>query len=360
MDNRSILLYPFSLIYNVVTSVRNFLYDKGVFKTVQYGIPVICVGNITVGGTGKTPHTEYIVRLLKKEYRVAVLSRGYKRKSKGFRLASKNSTVDEIGDEPLQIFRRFPDIAVVTDSNRNRGIETILKKRPDIDVIIMDDGFQHRSVTPGLSIVLCDHGRPVYEDHLLPYGNLRETRKSLGRADLIVVTKTPAGFSLDPDGAFYKGLRKYYSGDVVFTSIDYKEFVPVFPKSSYNMAPVLKQNDEDTGIVLITGIANPKPLIDHLGAIFKEVVHLEFPDHHRFSANNIKSISDAFDKLNTIRKFIVTTEKDAVRLREFSEITRPIQPFVYYLRLEIGFLEGNKEIFDKIIFDYVGKNQKNS
>ena len=285
--------------------------------------------NITVGGTGKTPHTEYIVRLLKKEYRVAVLSRGYKRKSKGFRLASKNSTVDEIGDEPLQIFRRFPDIAVVTDSNRNRGIETILKKRPDIDVIIMDDGFQHRSVTPGLSIVLCDHGRPVYEDHLLPYGNLRETRKSLGRADLIVVTKTPAGFSLDPDGAFYKGLRKYYSGDVVLPPLITKNLFGI-SKSSYNMAPVLKQNDEERWNSTDNRIANPKPLIDHLGAIFNEVVHLEFSDHHRFSANNIKSISDAFDKLNTIRKFIVTAEKDAVRLREFSEITRPIQPFVYY------------------------------
>jgi tetraacyldisaccharide 4'-kinase len=336
------------------------LYDKGVLKSVQYGIPVICVGNITVGGTGKTPHTEYIIRLLKKEHKVAVLSRGYRRKSKGLHFASRKSTLDEIGDEPLQIYRRFPDITLVVDKNRSRGIETILKKRPNTDVIIMDDGFQHRSVTPGLSIVLCDYGRPVNEDHLLPYGNLRETWKNIGRADLIVITKIPSDFSLNSDNSFYKRLGEYYSGNVVYTSLDYKEFVPVFSRSSYDMAPVLTKNGEDTGVILITGIANPKPLIDHLGTIFKEVIHLEFPDHHRFNANNVKSISDAFDKLNTIRKFIITTEKDAVRLREFSEITRPIQPFVYYLRMEIDFLEGNKEIFDKTIFDYVGKNQKNS
>ena len=355
MNHRSIFLYPFALIYSVVTSVRNYLYDKGVLKSVQYEVPVICVGNITVGGTGKTPHTEYIIRLLKDEYNVAVLSRGYKRKSEGFYLATKESSVND----PLQIIRKFPDITVAVDSDRNRGIENIMKERPKTDVIIMDDGFQHRSVTPGLSIVLCDHGRPVTEDSHLPYGNLRENWKNLGRADLIVVTKIPYGFSLDSDSTFYKRLGEYYSGNVVHTYLDYKDFIPVFPKSSYDMAPVLTKNDKDTGVILITGIANPKPLIDHLGTIFNEVIHLSFPDHHRFNVNDVKSISNAFDNLSTIRKFILTTEKDAVRLREFPGISRPIQPFVYYLSVDIDFLDGNKKIFDKTIFDYVGKNQKN-
>ncbi len=360
MNNRSVFLFPFSLIYSVVTSVRNYLYDKGIIKSVRHGVPVICVGNITVGGTGKTPHTEYIIRLLKSDYNVAVLSRGYKRKSRGFLLATKESTVDDIGDEPLQIIRKFPDITVAVDSDRNRGIYTIMRERPNTDVIIMDDGFQHRSVSPGLSIVLCDHGRPVTEDYHLPYGNLRENWTNLGRADLIVVTKIPAGFTLSSDSSFYKRLGEYYSGNVVYTYLDYREFVPVFPKSSFDMAPVLTKNGKETGLILITGIGNPQPLIDHLGTIFKEIIHLSFPDHHRFNVNDVQTISDAFDKLSTVRKFILTTEKDAVRLREFSEISRPIQPFIYYLRVDIDFLDGNKKIFDKTIFDYVGKNKTNS
>jgi len=357
MTKRSPLLYPFTLLYGCITSVRNFMFDKGLLTSVKHDIPVICVGNITTGGTGKTPHTEYIIKLLKDRYKVAVISRGYKRKSIGFKLADKDSTVDDIGDEPLQIFRKYPDITLAVDADRNRGIETIRKERPEVDLIVMDDGFQHRSVKPGLSIVLSDYNRPITEDSLLPYGNLREGKHNLRRADLLVITKTPKEVDPSKNDGVIDNIRKYYKGDIVRTSLVYQEFVPVFAKSPFKMAPALTKKGGETGLILITGVANPVPLIEHLNKEFKEIIHLSYPDHYRFTGNDIRKICKAFDKLKTKRKFILTTEKDAVRLREFSEITRPIQPFVFFIRMAIDFVGDDKVIFDKKIEEYVGKNQ---
>jgi tetraacyldisaccharide 4'-kinase len=186
--HRSILLYPLSLLYGLITGIRNFLYNTGILKSHEFSVPVICVGNLSAGGTGKTPHTEYLIEILQKEFRVAVLSRGYKRKSSGFRTADSNSTVSDIGDEPLQISRKYPGIIVAADRNRVHGVEEIMKDFPDTSVILLDDAYQHRRITPGLSILLSDFNNLIITDHMLPYGNLRENRHNMNRADIILIT----------------------------------------------------------------------------------------------------------------------------------------------------------------------------
>lgn len=359
MHHRSIFLYPISLAYNLATSCRNLLYDVGILKATEYNIPIICVGNITVGGTGKTPHTEYIIALLKDKYNVAVLSRGYKRKTKGFLFANKRSSVSDIGDEPLQIFKKFKGITVAVDGNRRRGVETILRRRPETDVIIMDDGFQHRRVKPGLSIVLSDFERPIYHDFLLPYGNLRESIRGLKRSDIIIVTKTTKEASPDSLEETAKEIGKYQQTKMFFSSIDYKDLKPLFLKNAQGKMPLISKDNDKTGIVFISGIANPKPIYKHLQGYFKEIVHLSFPDHYQFSENDINRVIDAFDSLSSPRKFVITTEKDAVRLKEFMNNIKPIHPFIYYLPIMVSFLKGEQEEFNNLLLDYVRKNRPN-
>jgi tetraacyldisaccharide 4'-kinase len=336
------------------------LYNTGVLPSVEFHLPVICVGNITVGGTGKTPHTEYLAGLLRKNFKVATLSRGYKRKTRDFRIASASSFVSEIGDEPLQIFRKFPDVMVTVDRNRVHGVKRILETDPNLEVIILDDGFQHRRITPGLSILLSDFERLIVRDHLLPYGNLRESKVNMRRADIILITKSPENITPIQRRLIVKEVDKAPYQNLYFTSLTYNNPVQVFetddnPEFSYNLAEA-----SETGIVLITGIANPLPLREYLQDKFKEIIHLSFPDHYNFKEKDILTMTSAYNDLKSLQKFLFTTEKDAVRLREFTNFTDPARSALFYIPVGIHFLNDDKDEFDNLILDYVRKNKRNN
>jgi len=357
--NKNILLYPLSLIYGAVTDFRNFLYNTGILHHHEFRLPIICVGNISVGGTGKTPHTEYLVDLLGKNFRVATLSRGYMRKSKGFRIASSSSEVSEIGDEPLQIYKKYPDITVAVDRNRVNGVYSILKEHPETEVIILDDGFQHRSIKPGFTILLTDFGRLMINDHLLPYGRLRERASNMNRADIIIITKSPQNISPIQRRIIVKEINKAPYQNLYFTSLEYKDPLPVFAQQADFKLPIPGQMKDRTGIVLLTGIANPLPLKNYLSGCFNEIIHLSFPDHHKFTEKDIAKVSGAFLNLVSEEKFLFTTEKDAVRLREFTNIAEQIRSSAYYIPVGINFLNDDKVEFDNLIIDYVRKNKRN-
>jgi tetraacyldisaccharide 4'-kinase len=361
MENRkNILLYPFSILYGVITEIRNFMYNTGILTSHEFSIPVICVGNITVGGTGKTPHTEYLISLLKENFRIATLSRGYKRKSIGFIIASSSSAVNEIGDEPAQIFRKFPDVTVTVDRNRVHGVKSILQERPETEVIILDDGFQHRRIKPGLTILLTDFNRLMIQDHLLPYGRLRESLSNISRADIILITKSPENISPIQRRLIVKEINKAPYQNLFFTSLEYKEPCLVFDGSAADKKIFVKHEKEKRGIVLITGIVNPLPFKKFLSAFFCEICHICLPDHHRFSEKDIFKISAAYNDLKATVKFVITTEKDAVRLGEFTNIAEPIRSSFFYVPVEVTFLNDDKEEFDNLILDYVRKNKRNN
>ncbi len=357
---RNILLYPLSLIFGIITGIRNFLYDKEVLKSTEFSLPVICVGNITVGGTGKTPHTEYLAGLLtNNNFNVATLSRGYKRETNDFRIATLNSGVKEIGDEPLQIYRKYKGITVAVDRNRVKGVKKILEKKPDTDVIILDDGFQHRKITPGFSILLTDYGRLIVHDHMLPYGNLRESAVNKKRADIILVTKSPEDLSPIQRRLIVKEIDKAPYQNLYFTTILYEDPLPVFDIEEKTTLR-LPGDSDDCGILLVTGIANPGPLRKYLNSKYKNITHLPFPDHHNYDEDDLTSIINAWSSLKSPEKYIFTTEKDAVRLREFSNIAESFKTVFYYIPVSIDFLNDDREEFDNLIIDYVRKNKRNN
>jgi tetraacyldisaccharide 4'-kinase len=352
---KNILLYPVSLLYGLITDFRNFLYDIGILQTREFAFPVICVGNITVGGTGKTPHTEYLVDLLRKDFKVATLSRGYKRKSKGFLIATSSSTVNDIGDEPFQISRKFHDILVSVDKNRVHGVQKILDDYQDTEVIILDDGFQHRSLTPGFSILLSDYNRLIMRDYLLPFGDLRETKGNIRRADMILITKCPENISAIERRLIVKEINKSSYQNLYFTSFKYSPPVPLFKENEIEVT-----QGSGCGVVLVTGIANPQPLKENLQLNYSEIIHLSFPDHYNFTEKDLKTISDAFMSLKSKTRYLFTTEKDAVRLREFINIAEPIRSAFFYIPVGIYFLNEDKDEFDNLIIDYVRKNHRNN
>jgi len=357
-NRRSFLLYPFSLVYGFVTGFRNFLYNTRILPSTEFSIPVICVGNITVGGTGKTPFTEYLVELLQTRFKVAVLSRGYKRTSSGFTIVAAASTVSEAGDEPLQIARKYPDAVVAVDRNRKNGIKQIIKLFPEIEVILLDDAFQHRQITPGLSILLTDFNRLMTRDSMLPYGNLRESLSNVRRADVIIVTKSPVDISAMQRRLIMNEINKAPYQNLFFTTVNYNCPKPLFDTDSPSEPDF--SNPNHTGIVLVTGIANPRPLKELIEKIAGEVIHLQYPDHYKFKEDDIVAIGESFAKLKSSKKYIITTEKDSVRLKEFTNITDLLKSSIYYFPIGIDFLHDYKNEFDKIITDYVRKNKRNN
>lgn len=358
--NRSVFLYPFSLIYGIITGIRNFLYNSDILKSVEFQLPVICVGNITVGGTGKTPHTEYIADLLRSSFKVATLSRGYKRKSKGFRIATRGSSVSEIGDEPMQIFQKLPDVLVTVDRNRVNGVKNILNSNPETEVIILDDAFQHRSITPGFTILLSDFERLIIRDHMLPYGNLRESIGNMRRADIILITKSPEDISPIQRRIIVKEVNKAPYQNLYFTTFIYKPAIPVFTDEQEKTPEKLLSGKEGNGIVLVTGIANPQPFREYLEKNFEEIIHLSFPDHYTFREKDFEEIQHSVNNLKTAHKYVITTEKDAVRLREFVNIAQSFKKLFYYIPVGVHFLNNDKEEFDNLIIDYVRKNKRNN
>ncbi|MBQ3657236.1 MAG: tetraacyldisaccharide 4'-kinase [Bacteroidales bacterium] len=348
-----ILLKILSGFYYLITSVRNFFYDSKVIKSHEFFAPVISVGNITVGGTGKTPHTEYIVNLLKDDFTVTVLSRGYKRKTTGYVDATKDSTVAEIGDEPKQMVKKFSGQAfVAVCESRVHGILKILKKRLDNQIIVLDDAYQHRAVTPLVSILLVDYNRPVYEDHLLPYGRLRESSKGTSRAHIIIVTKCPDEIKPIEKNIIAKNMNRLPFQSVYFTNFKYSA-----PKKVFSEAEDTCEITKDTEILLITGIANTKVLENYVKKNLSEkITQLKFSDHHNFKAKDIQKIVSTFSTLSS-KKVILTTEKDAVRLEEIA-FAEEIKKKMYYLPIEVNFLsDEDAQKFNQQILKYVTENK---
>lgn len=347
----AVILFPLSLIYGVIVFFRNLLFDVGIIKPTGFRLPVISVGNITVGGTGKTPHVEYIVNLLKDYFSIAVLSRGYKRKSKGFQLAGSGSSFQETGDEPMQIKTRFPEIIVAVDSNRVHGIQHLITQFSHLQTVILDDAFQHRYVRPGLSIVLVDHNRPVFRDFLLPLGNLRESRFNINRADIVVVSKCPPEMDELQRRKFVRRLCLWHQQPVFFTFYRYGNIMPVFEEKA-NALVMAKDRQDNTGILLITGIADNRPLKDYLVQFFKNVVVMTFPDHHSYTTDDIRAVEKRFGDLPHNAKVIITTEKDAVRFRELPDAGQRIGEYLYYIPVEVKFLDNAGEIFNETVMNF--------
>lgn len=318
-------------------SIRNFLYDKGVFKSYSFNIPIIVVGNLSVGGTGKTPQTEYLIRLLSKEFKVTVLSRGYRRKTKGYILANSSSTADTIGDEPFQIFQKFPQIDLAVDSDRRNGIENLIKQNKP-DVIILDDAFQHRRVKAGFYILLTAFDDLYFNDLVLPAGNLRESKKGAERADVIIVTKCPNNLSDIAQNNIKKKIG--INRPIYFSKIGYADSV------TGREGEISTIEIKKTEKLLLAGIAKPKPFFEYLQT--GKDVEMKFKDHHHFTDEEIERIQTLANN-----KIIVTTEKDYVRLKE-KQINK-----LYYLPMESKFvLKGDD--FDNQILNYVRKSTRNS
>lgn len=343
------LLYPVSLCYGILMMLRNWLFTAGILRSREFKVPVICVGNLSAGGTGKTPHIEYLIRLLSPKYLISTLSRGYKRETKGFVLASKRSTFKYIGDEPLQFARKFPDIKVAVDGNRVRGIETLLAKFPSLGAVLLDDGFQHRRIAPGLSILLTDYHKMYTEDKMLPTGTLREFKCSAKRADIIVVTKTPKIFSPITRRRILDELRAQAYQTVVFSYISYGDPLPLNDKCEHVLLPKYSY------ILLFTGIANDYPLKEQLERQCTELVRMKFQDHHPYTAEDLKKITTTFDDLPSQKKAIFTTEKDMMRLKT-PELLPLLKGYpVFYVPIEIRFHGEDKVIFEKIVTNFVEK-----
>ena len=352
-------LLPLSWFYGIGVGFRNLLFEMGVLKEHTYKTPVISVGNITVGGTGKTPHVEYLIRLLKDHVHVAVLSRGYKRKSSGFLLAQTDTPLSDIGDEPYQMKQKYPDITVAVDAKRTRGIEYLISGKEtglEIDAILLDDAYQHRYVKPGLNILLVDYHRLIIHDKLLPAGRLREPVKGKDRADIVIVTKCPTTLNPMEFRVLTKQMNLYPYQQLFFTTIKYEPLHPLFDGTEQ-----IEKLEELTGrhILLLTGIASPKQIYYDLKPHTPDIYPLRYSDHHNFKKKDIKKINEAFEGLPS-PKLIITTEKDAVRLKETEGLTPEARRSIYVLPISIEFMLQGEESFNEKIIGYVRKNSRNS
>ncbi|MDD2560617.1 MAG: tetraacyldisaccharide 4'-kinase [Bacteroidales bacterium] len=353
-------LLPLSRIFGGIVRFRNLLYDRGLCKISTFEIPSICLGNISVGGTGKTPHTEYLSNLLQEKYKLAVLSRGYKRKTKGFVLAAKDSRVQDIGDEALQIAGKFPGITVAVHENRVKGMQLLLQAKPEIQVVLLDDAFQHRRLKAGLSIVLMDYGRPVYEDFLLPAGNLRETPQALSRADVIVCSKCPPDISAEKRKQIASQLSLKKEQSLFFSGIRYGKLRAGFPdKGAYSVQTSLAElKQRDFKLMCFCGIASPDSFVNQIRQFFPDAPALVFPDHHEYKALDLAKIQSTFEGLENGSKCIITTQKDHMHLID-NPLFEALTPYIYYIEIDIHFVDGQEEVFNNQINDYVRKHTKN-
>jgi tetraacyldisaccharide 4'-kinase len=349
------VLLPLSWLYGMGVWFRNKLFDWGILPGEEFSVPIISIGNISVGGTGKTPHTEYLIRLLSSRFRIAVLSRGYKRKTSGFILADDKADASTIGDEPYQMYRKFPEALIAVDGNRRRGITNLLAlpkdKRPDI--ILLDDAFQHRYVKPSLSILLTDSNRLMYEDELLPAGRLREPAKNKSRAEMIIVTKCPEDIKPIDYRIIGKNLNLYPYQSLFFTSFKYGNLIPVFPEGQQTPRDLKTIKLQKGKILLVTGIAAPQGLITELNKYSNYVDVLNYSDHHVFSDVDLAEIKQKYDLISGENKIIITTEKDAVRLMDHPNLNDNIKKALYYLPVEIVFNQEQEYMFKQKIDNHV-------
>lgn len=339
------------MIYGFVVWFRNKLFDYKIIKQHEFDVPVISVGNISVGGTGKTPHAEYIINLLKDDYNVSLLSRGYGRKTKGFVLADDSSTSKTIGDEPAQINRKIKNITVAVDANRVRGINKLIENN-SVNTIVLDDAFQHRYVKPGMNILLIDYYNPISKDYILPAGNLREPSREKDRAHIIFITKSPKDIKPIRRRIIEKDLNLYPYQSLYFTTFNYGTPINIFNKNNIDLSFV------DTFIVF-TGIANPKPLYEYLKKFSENIIKLKFSDHHKWTKDDFNKILTKHNKTENKNKIIITTEKDYNRVidSDFIDILTDLP--IYYIPIEVDFLDQEKKkVFNKQIIDYVKKDKR--
>ncbi len=343
------LLFPFSIVYGVVIRTRNFFYHVGILKSVTFDVPVICVGNLSTGGTGKTPLVEFLITHLISNKNVAVLSRGYGRTSIGFIEVFVNHSAQFAGDEPLQIKQKFEKANVFVCEDRVEGINTILKKHPLTDVVILDDAFQHRRVKAGLNIVITAYGNLFNNDMMLPAGNLREPASAIKRAQVVIVSKCPDDLTTIKKSQIRTELELNHQQPLFFSYLRYNDLCHLFSGEKISLSS-LKQ----TNILLLTGIASSKLLIKFLKTRSSSVQEIKFADHHHFTNENLQSVTQKFDTIASPEKIIVCTEKDAVKLRD-EKINNPIKKFpVYILPVKAEFENIEEHKFKSIIDNYVG------
>lgn len=359
MNSLRRLLFPFSLLYGLAIGVRNKLFDLGILKSYSFSVRTIGVGNLSVGGTGKTPHIEYLIRLLKNDRQVVTLSRGYGRQTKGFILASGAASASTIGDEPMQYFSKFEDIRVAVGEKRKDAIEEILRREPATDVILMDDNFQHRQVNAGLQILLINYESLKANDLLLPAGNLREPYSSIRRAHIVIISKTPNILVPIERKRILDEIGISGEQPVFFTYYRYGEFVRLHgQQSGLMMMGANYYLEKRFTILLVTGIANPSGLIEHLRRRTDKLETVTFPDHHQYSAKDLDKIKELFDQIPNTSKIIVTTEKDAMRFLhpEIESLTQKLP--VFYVPIEVEFHQ-DREKFDQLIRQHVGTAEQN-
>jgi len=351
-------LFPLSLLYGIIVLLRNKLYDWGILRSTDFKITTISVGNLSIGGTGKSPHIEYLIRLLKPEFYIATLSRGYGRKTKDFILSDTQSDATDIGDEPLQFKKKFSGIRVAVDGDRVRGIKKLIENFPSLQVILLDDAFQHRPVKPGLSLVLTDYSKLYLNDYMVPSGSLREFRFGIQRADIIIVSKCPEIFLAIERKRILKEINPLPHQRVYFSYLKYGDFIPLYTDTHL----LTKQYyfEHHYSAILLTGIANTRALEYYLKGKIKNIVPAKFPDHHQFTKNDLKKVKDLFEKITSQNKILLTTEKDAMRLQtpEFKTILQGLP--IFYIPIEVCFHDKDKEEFNEQILHYVRTNQKHN
>ena len=345
-----ILLFPLSLVYFLIIFLRNRLYDNGILKSASFNLPLICVGNIAAGGTGKSPMTEYLVRELKSHFKIATLSRGYKRKTSGYALANANSNALEIGDEPMQFHLKFPDVPIAVGEERMEAIPQLLHDRPETQAIILDDAFQHRSVKAGMNIVLTDCSNLYTRDWYLPTGDLRDEKTSIKRADIIIVTKCKPGMPAEEKDAVIAELEPEKNQALFFTTIRYGKPYHITSKK-------LAQVTTEVEVLLVTGIANPRPLKHLLQEKSKTYYEMAYNDHHIFTIDDLKDIQKRFNGINASNKIILTTEKDAVRLVKFEQELAAMP--LYVVPIELEFLFNDAPRFNGLISTFIKDFKKN-
>ena len=338
---------PLTLIYGAVVWLRNRLYDAGFFSSVEFSVPVISVGNLSVGGTGKTPHVEYLINLLQYQFKVATMSRGYKRRTQGFILADENTNALRIGDEPMQYHMKFPEAVVSVAEERMTGIPSLLQKRHDVDVVILDDAYQHRSVKPGLNILITDYSKPFYEDFILPYGRLREGRSAYHRADIIMVSKCPPALNTEIADEMRRKINPLPHQQVFFSGIEYDQPYDLFTKEPVSV--------NGRNALLVCGIARPEPLVQYLKDMTRDIHVLSYPDHHYFLSKDMEEIKSAYDNWNIGNKIILTTEKDAARLHLQKEKLDEWNISVIVLPIKVKILFDEAKEFNQRVIDYVEK-----
>ncbi|MBS1511983.1 MAG: tetraacyldisaccharide 4'-kinase [Bacteroidetes bacterium] len=343
------LLFPLSLVYGAVVWLRNWLFDLNILKSAQFNFPIICIGNIAVGGTGKTPMVEYLIRLLQDDYLTATLSRGYKRKTRGFAIADASTTALEIGDEPMQFHTKYPRVTVAVGEERLVAIPQLLHDRQDTQVIILDDAFQHRPVHAGMNIVLTAYNNLYSRDLMLPAGDLRDVKASMNRAQIIVVTKCKPNLSLDEKNAIARELRPAPHQHLFFTALQYGILYHLFSQ-------LPAQASKSTAVLLLCGIANPRPLKDYIDHQFNSYDMLRYPDHHIFNMDDLAEIKRQFDAMAGTDKIIVTTEKDAVRLMKFDQQLKDYP--IYVIPIEHKFLFNEGPVFEQLVVGFIDSFKK--